>query len=91
MERPADQLRLDGNAAAGMLGEMFPFDVTVTTAICDGCGLSSPLGELVLYGPPMGVILRCPGCAHLMLCATRLRGVLRLDLRGIRSWRLPVS
>ena len=84
MDRTVEELRLDGNAAAGSLAELFAFDVTTATAICDGCGRGSPVGALLLYDLAMGTLLRCPECAHLMLCATRIRGVVRLDLRGTR-------
>ena len=85
MDRSVEELRLDGNAAAGSLGELLAFDVTTAIAVCDGCGRSSPVGALLFYDQPMGTVLRCPGCAQLMLCATRIRGVVRLDLRGTRS------
>jgi hypothetical protein len=91
MDRGLEELRLDGNAAAGSLGELFAFDVTTATAVCDGCGRSSPVGALLLYDQAMGTVLRCPGCAHLMLCATRIRGVVRLDLRGTRSLRVALG
>ena len=48
MTRPGDELRLDGNAAAALLGELFAFDVTTAMTTCDGCGGSSPVGGLVL-------------------------------------------
>jgi len=91
MTRTVDELRLDGNAAAGLLGALFAFDVTRAEAICDGCGNAAHVGELHLYAAEMGAVLRCPGCDHLMLCATELRGTVRLDMRGIRLLGLPVS
>ena len=91
MDRTVEELRLDGNAAAGSLGELLAFDVTTATAVCDGCGRSSPVGALHLYDQAMGTILRCPRCDHLMLCATRIRGVVRLDLRGTRSLRVALG
>ena len=33
-----DELRLDGNAAAGTLGEVFSFEVTTAEYTCEGCG-----------------------------------------------------
>ena len=42
--------RLDGNAAAGLLAEIFAFDVTVARAICAGCGAEAPVGELAATG-----------------------------------------
>jgi hypothetical protein len=91
MDRTIEELRLDGNAAAGALGDLLAFEVTTATAVCDGCGRSSAVGALLLYGQAMGTVLRCPGCAHLMLCATRIRGVVRLDLRGTRSLRVALD
>jgi hypothetical protein len=91
MDRTIEELRLDGNAAGGSLGELFSFEVTTATAVCDGCGRSSPVGELLLYGHAMGTVLRCPGCAHLVLCATWISGVVRLDLRGARSLQVALD
>jgi uncharacterized protein DUF6510 len=38
MTVPVDELRLDGNAAAGLLDQIFAFEVTSAAATCDGCG-----------------------------------------------------
>ena len=47
-------LPLDGNAAGGLLCELFAFDMTAASITCDGCGSVSQVGELALYGgaPP---------------------------------------
>jgi hypothetical protein len=81
-------LRVDGNAAAGFLDQLFRFEVTAAVVMCDGCALETPIGALDGYDLAMGVVLRCPGCDHLMIAATRLRGVWRLDVRGVRQLRL---
>jgi len=86
--KPGDELRLDGNAAAGLLGELFAFDITTATTICDGCGRAAPVGALLLYGQEMGAVLRCPGCSHLLICVTRPRGETWVDLRGVRLLRV---
>ena len=86
--KPGDELRLDGNAAAGLLGELFAFDITRATAVCDGCGMTAAVGTLVLYGQEMGMLLRCPGCDHLMMCVTRPHGEFWADLRGVRALRI---
>ena len=83
MTRSDDEHRLDGNAAGGLLAGLFAFDVTRARTTCAGCGQPSPLAELLLYGVEMGAVLRCPGCSHMMICATELRGVLRLDMCGV--------
>ena len=33
-----DELMLDGNAVAGMLGEVFAVEMTTATGICGNCG-----------------------------------------------------
>ena len=48
------ELRLDGNAVAGMLGEMLSVDATTVLARCGGCGAEGALGEAEVY-------LHCPG------------------------------
>jgi hypothetical protein len=41
-----NNLRLDGNAAGGLLNEIFPFEMTAAEATCGGCGTMRPIGEL---------------------------------------------
>jgi hypothetical protein len=84
-------LRLDGNAAAGLLAELFAFDATRAEATCDGCAQASAIGALMLYGEPMGAVFRCPGCGHCLICATRVRGVLCFELRGVRLLRAAIA
>jgi hypothetical protein len=88
MSDASEDLRLDGNAAAGLLGELFAFELTNATTTCDGCGLGSPVGALALYGQEMGAVLRCPGCGDVMIVVTRPRGAWELDLRGVRLMRV---
>jgi hypothetical protein len=38
-----DKLRLDGNAAAGSLREIFSFEVTTAQYACEGCGRNPTL------------------------------------------------
>jgi hypothetical protein len=84
-----EQTRLDGNAAAGLLAEIFAFEVTSARAQCADCGSTAPIGALLVYGGPMGAILRCPGCDAALIRATLLRGEYRLDLRGMQTLHFP--
>jgi DNA-directed RNA polymerase subunit RPC12/RpoP len=84
-----EELRLDGNAAAGTLSEVFDGDVTSALATCAGCGSARPMGALLEYGNGMGVILRCPGCNTAMLRMVRTRGYVRLDASGISLLVIP--
>lgn len=84
-----EETRLDGNAAAGALQEVFARDVTVAIATCAGCGTARPVGALLEYGGTMGVILRCPDCDMPMLRMASTPGWLRVDASGISVLAIP--
>ena len=44
-----DELKLDGNAAAGALGEVFSFEVTTARYACGGCGRTDQIGAAMVY------------------------------------------
>ena len=79
---------LDGNAAAGLLGELFALDVTVATLTCGGCGVVAQVGEVKVYGGPMGAIFRCAGCDTAVLRLARTPAGFWLDMRGARCLRV---
>ena len=78
-----EAMRLDGNAAAGALVELFARDMTAARATCACCGAAGAFGALHGYGGAMGVVLRCPHCQTAMLRMVRARGSLRVDLAGL--------
>jgi hypothetical protein len=78
-------LRLDGNHAAGMLAEVFQFDMTMEWAACAACGARNQLGALEAYAHGMGAVLCCPGCGNIMLRVAHGGGRWWLDLRGM-AW-----
>ena len=84
-----EQVRLDGNAAGGMLREVFASDVTAAVVTCKGCGAVGPVGGLLDYGHAMGVILRCPACDAALLRVVRTPGWLRVDASGISLLMIP--
>jgi len=73
---------LDGNAAGGLLREVFAFDATEARTTCSGCGRTAPMAELRLYAIELGAILRCPSCDEAVLRIGRTPRGLWLDLRG---------
>ena len=80
-----DELRLDGNAAAGTLQEVFSFEVTTAEYACEGCGRAGRLGEAMVYEVRgLGTIVRCPGCDNALIRLARARGRYLVDLRGTR-------
>jgi Family of unknown function (DUF6510) len=86
-----NDLRLDGNAAGGLLNEIFPFEMTAAEATCEGCGTVRPIGELVLYRHGMGSILRCSDCDTVLIRITHVRGCYRLDLSGMSCLRIDAD
>jgi hypothetical protein len=79
-----DALRLDGNAAAGALQELFRFEVTAALGRCDGCGAVEPIGALTVYLHAPGMVVRCVHCEAVMIRLVEVPDGYRLDLRGIR-------
>ena len=77
-------LPLDGNAAAGLLSELFALDVTVAEVTCGSCGVVARVGETRLYGGVMGAIFRCAHCDGVVMRLVRTPVGIRLDMRGSR-------
>ena len=84
-----EEFRLDGNAAGGILRDVFTHEMTAALASCGGCGTVGPIGALLEYGQPMGIVLRCPTCDTPVLRIVRTPGLLRLDFSGIRLLTIP--
>jgi hypothetical protein len=77
--------RLDGNAIAGELFDIFGEEMTTATGTCAGCGATSPLGELVVYRQAPGVVARCSSCENVLLVIVEIRGIRCVDLQGIAA------
>ena len=80
---PAAPGPLDGNAAAGVLSEVFAMDVTAAIGQCAGCGQQSPLGATAAYLQAPGAVLRCRGCDHVLLRVVTAPGRFWVDLSGL--------
>jgi len=81
----------DGNALAGPLSEVFAVEVTTAVGRCRGCGTSSQLATLRVYGLEPGVVGRCPGCEEVLVRVTRTPNDLWLDLSGMSAVRISMS
>jgi hypothetical protein len=79
---PTDSF-LDGNAAAGVLREVFAVDVTSARGQCVGCGSTVPMAETRLFADSPGLVLRCTGCDAVLLRMVSGGGRHWLDLRGL--------
>lgn len=75
---------LDGNAAAGALGDLFAFDVTMAVSTCATCRDVRPVAELHAYMDAPGIVLRCASCGATQLRLVRSGDRAWLDLRGIQ-------
>ena len=62
---------VDGNAAAGILSEVFTGDVTRMLAECGGCGSVAPFAEAVVELDEPAAIVRCRGCTHTLVTVLR--------------------
>jgi Family of unknown function (DUF6510) len=78
---------LDGNAAAGLLQEIFVFEVTTAQIQCAVCGTTAAIGSLRLYAVPMGAILRCTNCKGILMRAVNTPHDRWLEMTGARSLR----
>ena len=83
--------KLDGNAAAGILHEIFPFDMTLVQATCTGCGASDVIGALAVYMHGMGTIVRCPSCDNVLIRVAQTKGRYWLDMRGVGVLQISVE
>lgn len=79
---------LDGNAAAGILQAIFPFEMTLVQATCTGCGTTNALGATAVYMHGMGTIVRCPSCDTALIRLAQVKGHYLLDMRGVRVLQL---
>ena len=82
MDANKESLPLDGNAAAGLLSEIFAAEPTTARVTCASCGDSGEVATLTLYAPEMGAVLRCTVCQAVVLRAVRTPTAVWLDARG---------
>ena len=82
-----DALRLDGNAAAGVLREVFAAEMTTAMGTCGGCGAVDAVGAVHVY-VSAGIVLRCPSCESVLMRIVETETRLWVDLTGLRSLEL---
>jgi ribosomal protein S27E len=78
------EMKLDGNAAGGILHVTFPFDMTLVQATCAGCGATNAFGAIAAYMHGMGTVVRCQSCDTVLIRIAQVRGRYFLDMPGIR-------
>jgi Family of unknown function (DUF6510) len=78
---------LDGNAAGGLLQEIFVSDITSAQIQCAACGSVAAIGSLRLYAVQMGAVLRCTHCEGIVMRAVHTPHDRWLEMTGTRSLR----
>ena len=82
---------LDGNAAAGELGEIFATDITNAEGQCANCGAKRRFAEAHLYVQCPGLVARCSFCGHVLLRLVNTQRHVYLDLRGMTYLTLDTT
>lgn len=79
------QLRLDGNACAGLLREVFAAEMTSALGACAVCGAVGEIGGQHLYAYPggPGAVLRCRDCENVLLVLVHTGQRYRLGFPGL--------
>jgi hypothetical protein len=85
------QLKLDGNAMAGVLQELFVDDVTTARGACASCGSVADVGQQHLYMYPLspGAVLRCATCENVLVVVVHATERVRFTLRGLAWLEIP--
>jgi len=86
-----DENRLDGNAAAGLLAEIFTLEITTAVAACARCGAVGEVGSQMAYVSEIGTVVRCAACDNALIRVVRQEdGPQRywLDLKGLEYLQL---
>ncbi len=79
-----DERRLDGNATAGVLAEIFTFEMTTARTACVHCGATGEVGAQMAYVSEIGTVIRCASCDNALIRVARGPGRYWLDMRGAK-------
>jgi hypothetical protein len=80
---------VDGNAAAGVLREVFGTEMTAYIGTCGSCGRIAALGESAAFPGGPGMVIRCAGCDGLLVVITEIRDMRCVDLMGLAALDAP--
>jgi Family of unknown function (DUF6510) len=88
MTENMSELVLDGNAAGGLLQEIFVPEITSAQIECEACGYAAAVGTLRLHAAGMGAVLRCTHCDAILMRAVHTAHGRWLEMKGARYLRL---
>jgi hypothetical protein len=81
-------LRVDGNAVAGLLSELFLFEMTSARGTCAACGAVGEVGTLHVYVHGPGTVIRCPRCNAVLMRIVQGADRYWLEATGMRCLEL---
>jgi ribosomal protein S27E len=82
-----DELMLDGNAAAGVLEQLFGRDLTTVEGTCAGCGARDVVAGVRVFRSA-GLVLRCPTCDRVLLTIVESGSRTWVSMAGFRALEL---
>jgi Family of unknown function (DUF6510) len=82
------ELMLDGNAAAGMMLEIFGVEMTAAPTECANCGNEAEMGALMAFNQAPGMVLRCPVCEQVVIRMVETPEAVYIDARGAMYLRI---
>jgi hypothetical protein len=85
MSALSEDSRLDGNAVAGLMAEIFGREMTLATGVCGSCGAESLLAEVHVYRRAPGTVVRCKTCEAVLLRVVEAPGRMWVDLSGFAT------
>src|SRR2546430_16222264 len=85
MKMQTSEMKLDGNAIAGLLGEIFAVEMTTAHGTCASGGAVNQFGRADVYVHAPGTVVRCPSCEQVLMRIVRGRGRYWLGLSGVRG------
>ena len=84
-----DELRLDGNAVAGLLQEVFAVEITTAIGTCDGCGANEAIGAIHVYRGA-GIVMRCPHCDNALVTIVKDDNRVWIGFPGVRTLQASI-
>lgn len=88
---PGHRDRVDGNAAGGILLELFGRDMTGARAVCRHCDRDAELADAVAEIDRDGLILLCRGCGRTLLTYLRTADRRILEFGGLSGLQWAVT
>jgi hypothetical protein len=80
--------RVDGNAIAGLLSEIFAIEPTTTITVCNKCGDQAVLAQSIVYHASAETEVRCSQCDDTLFTIVTRGSDHTLILAGLRLLRL---